>query len=59
MQYPATIVVLLSEGQEGVNIARRAVGLRNQKGLTEHTIAVGSAEEVILNSDGRYRQNRE
>jgi hypothetical protein len=35
MQNPATIVVLLQEGQEGLNIVRRAVGLGNHKGLTD------------------------
>jgi hypothetical protein len=58
MQNPATIVVSLQEGQEGLNNGRRAVGLGNQKGLTDGTIAVGKAEEVILNSDRRYRWNR-
>jgi hypothetical protein len=54
MQNPATIVVSLPEGQEELNNARRAVGLGNHKGLTEGTIAVGRAEEGILNSDRRY-----
>jgi hypothetical protein len=54
MQNPATIVVSLQEGQEGLNNVRRAVGLGNHKGLTDGTIAVGRAEEVILNSDRRY-----
>jgi hypothetical protein len=58
MQNPATIVVSLQEGQEGLNNARRAVGLGNHKGLTEGTIAVRKAEEVTLNSDRRYRWNR-
>jgi hypothetical protein len=58
MQNPATIVVSLYEGQEGLNNARRAVGLGNHKGLTDGTIAVGWGEEVILNSDHRYRWNR-
>jgi hypothetical protein len=55
MQNSATIVVLLQEGQEGLNIARRAVALGNQKGLPDGTIAVGRAEEIILRSDRRYR----
>jgi hypothetical protein len=58
MQNPATIIVSLQEGQEGLNIARRAVGVENQKGLTDGTIAVGKAQEGILNSDRRYRWNR-
>jgi hypothetical protein len=58
MHNPATILISLQEGQEGLNIARRAVGLGNHKGLTDGTIAVGKAEEVILNSDRRYRWNR-
>jgi hypothetical protein len=52
------IVVSLQEGQDGLNNARRAVGLGNHKGLTDGTITVGRAEEVILNSDRRYRWNR-
>jgi hypothetical protein len=55
MQNPAAIIVSSQEGQEGLNIARRAVGLGNHKGLTDGTIAVGCADEVILNSDRRYR----
>jgi hypothetical protein len=51
MQNPATIVVSLQEGQEGFNNSRTAVGLGNHKRLTDGTIAVGMAEEVILNSD--------
>jgi hypothetical protein len=47
------IVVSLQEGQERLNNARRAVGLGNHKGLTDSTIAVGRAEEVIVNSDHR------
>jgi hypothetical protein len=58
MHNPATILISLQEGQEGLNIARRAVGLGNHKGLTDGTIAVGKGEEVILNSDRRYRWNR-
>jgi hypothetical protein len=58
MQNPATIIVSLQEGQEGLNNARRAVGLGNHMGLTDGTIAIGRAEEVILNSDHRYRWNR-
>jgi hypothetical protein len=58
MQNPATIVVSLQEGQEGLTNARRAVGLGNHKGLTDGTIAVGKAQEVLLNSDRRYRWNR-
>jgi hypothetical protein len=58
MQHPATIVVSIQEGQEELNNARRAVGLGNRKGLTDGTIMVGRAEEVILNSDDRYRWNR-
>jgi hypothetical protein len=55
MQNPAMIVVSLYEGQEELNIARRAVGLGNHNGLTGGTIAVGRADEVILNCDRRYR----
>jgi hypothetical protein len=58
MQNPATIVISLQEGQEGLNTARREVGLGNHKGLTDSTIVVGKGEEVILNSDRRYRWNR-
>jgi hypothetical protein len=58
MQNPAWIVVSLQEGQEGLNTARRAVALGHHKDLTDDTIAVGRAEEVILNSDHRYRWNR-
>jgi hypothetical protein len=35
MQNSATIVVSLYEGQEELNIVRRAGGLGNQKGLTK------------------------
>jgi hypothetical protein len=58
IQNPAPIVVSLQEGEEGLNNARRAVGLGNHKGLTIGTIAVGRAEEVMLNSDCRYRWNQ-
>jgi hypothetical protein len=58
MQNPATIVVSLQEGQEGLINARRAVCLGNHYGLTDGTIAVGRGEEVILNSDHRCRWNR-
>jgi hypothetical protein len=58
MQNPTTIVVSLQEGQEGLNYARRVVGLGNHKGLTDGMIRIGVAEEVILNSDRRYRWNR-
>jgi hypothetical protein len=58
MQNPATIVVSLQEGQEGLNNARRAVGLGNHNGLTDCKIALGKAEEEILNSDRRYQWNR-
>jgi hypothetical protein len=51
MQNPATIVVSLQEGQDGLNNTRRAVGFGYHKGLTDGTIAVGWAEQVILNSD--------
>jgi hypothetical protein len=44
MQNPATIVVSLQEGQEGLNNARRAVGLGKHKGLTDGTIAVGKGK---------------
>jgi hypothetical protein len=54
MQNPATIVVSLQEGQEGLNNVSRAVDLGNHKSLTDGTITVGSAEEIILNSDRRY-----
>jgi hypothetical protein len=54
----STIVVSLQEGQEGLNNARRAVGRGNHKGLTDGTITVGWAEEVILNSDCQYRSNQ-
>jgi hypothetical protein len=59
MHNPATIVVSLQEGQEGLNNARRAVGLGNPRGLTDGTIVLGWAEEVILNCDHRYRWNRQ
>jgi hypothetical protein len=59
MQNPATIVVSLQEGQGALNNARRAVGLGNHKGLTDSTIPVRRAEEVVLNSDRRYRSNRD
>jgi hypothetical protein len=58
MQNPATIVVSLQEGHEGLNNASRAGHLGKHKGLTDGTIAVGRAEEVILNSVHRYRWNR-
>jgi hypothetical protein len=58
MQNPATLVVWLQEGQEGLNNARWAVGLGNHKGLTDDMIVVGRAEEVIINSDCQYRWNR-
>jgi hypothetical protein len=58
MQNPATILVSLQERQEGLNIAGRAVGLGYRKGLTDNTIVLGRAKEVILNSDCRYRSNR-
>jgi hypothetical protein len=58
MQNRVTIIVSLQEGQEGLNNARRAVGLRNHMGLTDGKIAVGEAEEVILNSNRQYRWNR-
>jgi hypothetical protein len=45
------IIVSLQDGQEGLNIVRRAVGLGNPKGFTDRTIAVGKVEEVLLNSD--------
>jgi hypothetical protein len=48
------IEVSLQKGQEGLNIARRAMGHGNYKGLTDGMIMVGSGEEVIVNSDGRY-----
>jgi hypothetical protein len=51
MQNQATIVVSLQEGQEGLNNTRRAVSLGNHKGLTDGTIVVGRAENVILNSE--------
>jgi hypothetical protein len=57
MQNPATIVVLLQEGQEALNNVRRAVGLVDHKGFTNGGIAVGKAEQVIFNSDHRYRWN--
>jgi hypothetical protein len=44
MQNPATIVVSLQEGQEGLNIVRRVVGLRNHKGLTDGMIVVGAQQ---------------
>jgi hypothetical protein len=58
MQNLATIVLLLQEGQKEFNNARRAGGLGYHKGLTDSMIWVGSAEEVILNSDHRYQWNR-
>jgi hypothetical protein len=45
------IVVSLQEGRKGLNIVRRVVGLGYHKGLTEGTIAVGRAEELILKSN--------
>jgi hypothetical protein len=48
------IVLSLQKGQEGLNNTNRAVGLGNHKGLTDGTITVGRAEEVILKSDRRY-----
>jgi hypothetical protein len=41
MQNPAKIIVLFLEGKEGLNIARRAVGPRNHKGLTKGIIMGG------------------
>jgi hypothetical protein len=41
MQNPAMIVVLLQEGQEGLNKVRRALGFGYYKGLTDGTITVG------------------
>jgi hypothetical protein len=58
MRNPATIIVSLQEWQEGLNNPRSAVGLGYHKGLTDGTIAVGKAEEVILNSERRYRWHR-
>jgi hypothetical protein len=58
MQNPATILVSLYKGQEVLNIATRAVGLGNHKGLTDGTITVGRADKVTLNSDHQYRWNR-
>jgi hypothetical protein len=58
MQYLAMIVASLQEAQEGLNIAQRAVGLGNSKGLTDGTMAVQRGEEVILNSDHRYHWNQ-
>jgi hypothetical protein len=58
MQNRATIVVSLQEGQEGLNNAKRVVGLGNHKGLTDGMITVGKDEDVIHNSDPRYRWNR-
>jgi hypothetical protein len=55
MQNPATIVVSLQEGQEELNIVRRAAGLGNHQGVINGTIAVGGADDVILNSDHRYQ----
>jgi hypothetical protein len=55
MQYPVRIVVSLQEGQEGLNNARRALGLGHHKGLIDSMIALGRAEQVILTSDHRYR----
>jgi hypothetical protein len=40
MQNPATIVVSLQAGQEGLDNVRRVVGLGNHKGLTDTTIVV-------------------
>jgi hypothetical protein len=51
MPNPPMIIVSLQEEQEAINIARSVVGLGNNKGWTDGTIAVGIAEEVILNSD--------
>jgi hypothetical protein len=58
MQNPAPIVVALQLGQEGLNIARNAVGLGNHKGLTDGIIMIGRAEEVNLDSDYQYQWNR-
>jgi hypothetical protein len=57
MQNPTTIVVSLQEEQEGLNNARSPGGLGNHKGVTNRTIVVGRAEEVIPNSDPQYRWN--
>jgi hypothetical protein len=54
----AKIVVSLQEGQEALNIVRRAVGLGNHMSLTDSTIMGGRAEKVILNSDHPYLWNR-
>jgi hypothetical protein len=51
MVNPGPIVVTLQERQEGHNIARRVVGLGYHKRLTHWTMAVGRAEELILNFD--------
>jgi hypothetical protein len=45
IQNPAMIVVSLQERQEGLNNARKAVGLGNHKGLTDGTIAVGKGRK--------------
>jgi hypothetical protein len=48
IQNPETIIATLQEGQEGLNILGRVVGLENEKGLTDDTITLGRGEEVIL-----------
>jgi hypothetical protein len=53
MQNPATIVVSLQEGQDGLNITRTALGLGNHEGLTGGTITVERADDVRLNFDHR------
>jgi hypothetical protein len=58
MQNRATSVVSLQEGQDVLNNARTGVSLGNHKGLTDGTIPVGSAEEVILTSDPPYQWNQ-
>jgi hypothetical protein len=55
MQNPGLIVVSLQEGQAGLNIVRWAVGVGNHTGLSDGMIAIEQAQEVIFNSDHRYR----
>jgi hypothetical protein len=58
MLNPETIVVLVYEWQEPLNIMRRIVGLRNSKVLTDGRIMATMVEQVIYNPDGRFRKNQ-
>jgi hypothetical protein len=45
MENPSTILVSIQDRLEGLNIARWAVGLRNQKSLTDGPITLGGKKK--------------